>query len=72
MARGRRRRFPCQPHWRPGPPDCCKLAGELGGLPLALEQAVAYIQAAGDSLASYLALFRQRRSHLLARATATG
>ena len=28
---------------------------ELGGLPLALEQAAAYIQATGDSLAGYLA-----------------
>ena len=36
-----------------------ELAGELGGLPLALEQAAAYIQASGDSLAGYLALFRR-------------
>ena len=38
-----------------------ELADELGGLPLALEQAAAYMQASGDSLAGYLALFRQRR-----------
>ena len=36
------------------------LAGELGGLPLALEQAAAYILATAGSLAGYLALFRQR------------
>ena len=44
-----------------------ELAGELGGLPLALEQAAAYIQATGDDLAGYLAVFRQRRADLLAR-----
>ena len=43
------------------------LAVELGGLPLALEQAAAYIQATGGSLAGYLALFQQRRADLLAR-----
>jgi hypothetical protein len=32
-----------------------ELAGELGGLPLALEQAAAYVQASGDTLAGYLA-----------------
>jgi hypothetical protein len=36
-----------------------ELAVELGGLPLALEQAAAYIRASLDSLAGYLALFRQ-------------
>jgi hypothetical protein len=49
-----------------------KLAVELGGLPLALEQAAAYIQASDDSLAGYLALFRQRRPEMLARGVATG
>ena len=49
-----------------------ELARELGGLPLALEQAAAYIQASGDSLAGYLALFRQRRTELLARGEPTG
>ena len=49
-----------------------ELAIELGGLPLALEQAAAYIQASGDSLAGYLALFRQRRPDMLARGEPTG
>src|SRR5215813_14212933 len=34
-----------------------ELAGELGGLPLALEQVAAYVQASGESVAGYLALF---------------
>ena len=49
-----------------------ELAGELGGLPLALEQAAAYVQASGKSLAVYLALFRQRRPDLLGRGEPTG
>jgi hypothetical protein len=49
-----------------------ELSVELGGLPLALEQAAAYVQASGDSLARYLALFRQRRADLLARGEPTG
>jgi len=48
------------------------LAGELGGLPLALEGAAAYTQASGDSLAGYLSLFRQRRADLLRRGEPTG
>jgi hypothetical protein len=48
------------------------LAGELGGLPLALEQAAAYIQATGITLAAYLALFRDRQADLLARGQAAG
>ena len=48
------------------------LAGELGNLPLALEQAGAYIQATRDSLAGYLGLFRQRRPDMLARGKAIG
>jgi len=43
------------------------LAGELGGLPLALEQAGAYIQATGDTLAAYLAEYERRRADLLLR-----
>ena len=43
-----------------------KLADELGGLPLALEQVGAYTQAAGDRLAGSLESFRQRRAYLLA------
>ena len=49
-----------------------ELAGELGGLPLALEQAAAYVQASGDSLTGYLASFRQRRADLLGRGEPTG
>jgi hypothetical protein len=55
---------------RTGDPDsqsAAALAAELGGLPLALEQAAAYIQAATTTLAGYLALFRDRRADLLAR-----
>ena len=48
------------------------LASELGWLPLALEQAAAYIYASGDSLAGYLALFRRRRTEMLARGEPTG
>ena len=48
------------------------LAGELGGLPLALEQAAAYIQASVTTLAEYLSAFRDRRSDLLARGEAAG
>jgi Tetratricopeptide repeat len=44
-----------------------ELAKELGGLPLALEQAGAYVQASGGSLAGYLALFVGRRPEMLAR-----
>ena len=40
------------------------LAEELGGLPLALEQAGAYILAKGISLGEYLELFRTRRKEL--------
>ena len=49
-----------------------ELAAELGGLPLALEQAAAYMQATGTTLARYLALFRERQSDLLARGEAAG
>ena len=54
---------------RSGDPDkqaALELAGELDGLPLALEQAAAFIPASGYSLAGYLASFRQRRNDLLA------
>ena len=49
-----------------------ELATQLGGLPLALEQAAAYIQATGTSLAKYVALFGDRRADLLARGKAVG
>ena len=42
-----------------------ELAHEMGGLPLALEQAAAYMVAVGDSLADYLALFQEGRAELL-------
>jgi len=48
------------------------LAGELGGLPLALEQAAAYMQAAGRGISEYLGLFREHRTELLARGDPTG
>ncbi len=41
-----------------------ELAEELGDLPLALEQAAAYIEGAGVSVGDYLQLFRTRRSEL--------
>src|SRR5581483_4645607 len=40
------------------------LAKEFGYLPLALEQAGAYVEAAGETLAGYLELFRTRRQEL--------
>ena len=50
-----------------------ELAAELGGLPLALEQAAAYMQATGTSLARVPAdLFRARQAELLARGEAAG
>jgi hypothetical protein len=49
-----------------------ELAEELGGLPLALEQAAAYMQGTGTSLARYLPLFRARQADLLARGEAAG
>ncbi|MHB8068046.1 MAG: FxSxx-COOH system tetratricopeptide repeat protein [Desulfobaccales bacterium] len=42
-----------------------ELAQELGDLPLALEQAAAYMEACCQSLSGYLKLFRQRRQELL-------
>ena len=60
---------------RTGDPDqqaAIELAGELGGLPLALEQAAAYIQATGGTLAEYLRLFREHRDAMLARGEPTG
>jgi Tetratricopeptide repeat len=63
---------------RTGDPDsqtAATLAEQLGGLPLALEQAAAYIQAAqvtGTTLAGYLSLFRVRQADLLARGQAAG
>ena len=41
-------------------------------MPLALEQAAAYMQATGTTLARYLPLFRARQADLLARGEALG
>ena len=49
-----------------------ELAGELGGLPLALEQAGAYMQASGRGVGEYLGLFRARRGTLLDRGDPAG
>jgi hypothetical protein len=60
---------------RTGDPDQAtahELAVELGGLPLALEQAAAYMQATGTLLGGYLRLFRARQADLLARGEAAG
>jgi len=60
---------------RTGSPDAAAagdLAGELGGLPLALEQAAAYMTASGRDMPGYLELFRRRRRELLARGEAAG
>jgi len=43
------------------------ISTELGGLPLALDQAGAYIEETRCGLASYLDLYRQRRAELLNR-----
>ena len=48
------------------------LAVEMGGLPLALEQAAAYLLAVGGRLADYLDMFRGRRPGLLARGEPIG
>ena len=44
-----------------------ELADELGGLPLALEQAAAYMESTGRGIGQYLGLFRRRRAELLGR-----
>ena len=59
---------------RTGDPDgqaAENLPEELGGLPLALEQAATYIQAIGTTLADYLSMFRDR-ADLLAHGQAAG
>ena len=48
------------------------LAEALGGLPLALEQAAAYVQATGATLARYLAWFQKRQAELLSRGQPAG
>jgi hypothetical protein len=49
-----------------------ELAGELGGLPLALEQAAAYMRATGRTISDYLGLFRDWRAELMARGDPAG
>ena len=49
-----------------------ELAAELGGLPLALEQAGAYMQASGRGIGEYLGLFRARRAELLGKGDPAG
>jgi tetratricopeptide (TPR) repeat protein len=44
-----------------------QISTALGGLPLALDQAGAYLEETGCGLASYLDLYRQRRAELLKR-----
>jgi tetratricopeptide (TPR) repeat protein len=44
------------------------LAEQLGDLPLALEQAAAYLEQTGMPLAAYLAAYQRRREQLLAKA----
>jgi len=44
-----------------------KLAEALGDLPLALEQAAAFIEATGESVSGYLRMFRERQAELLKR-----
>lgn len=57
----------------PDPPDeadavaAAEVAAELGGLPLALEQAAAYLQETSRTLPQYRVLLGQRRAELLAR-----
>ena len=60
---------------RTGDPDqqaARELADLLGGLPLALEQAAAYLQATGETLAGYLALFQKQPAGLLVRGEPAG
>jgi hypothetical protein len=54
------------------PQPARQLAAELGGLPLALEQAAAYMLTVGRDIADYLALYRQRRAEMLARGDPAG
>jgi tetratricopeptide (TPR) repeat protein/class 3 adenylate cyclase len=46
----------------------CELAADLGNLPLALEQAAAYIAETAASFSAYLSAFRKRRVTLLEKA----
>ena len=48
-----------------------EIAQEMDGLPLALEQAGAYIEMTSRDLSTYLALYRRRRSTLLKRGSSS-
>lgn len=49
-----------------------ELVAQLGGLPLALEEACAYMDATGRSIASYLKLFQSHHHALLSRSRPRG
>ena len=51
--------------------DADELADALGDLPLALEQAAAYMEERAVSIADYLKLFQERRAELLVRGKPT-
>ena len=55
---------------RDEPAAAAELCGALGDLPLALEQAGAYIESTASSIAEYLALYRSRPRELLNDAVA--
>jgi Tetratricopeptide repeat/NB-ARC domain len=60
-------------HAAPTDRDTAKeISQELDGLPLALEQAGAYIETSSCDLSTYLALYRRRRSILLKRGSSFG
>jgi tetratricopeptide (TPR) repeat protein len=44
-----------------------EISKELGGLPLALDQAGAYLEETGESLSGYLTIFKEERATLLKR-----
>jgi tetratricopeptide (TPR) repeat protein len=49
-----------------------QVSQELGGLPLALDQAGAYLEATGTALATYQQIYQQHRTTLLAQRQAQG
>ena len=49
-----------------------QVSQELGGLPLALDQAGAYLEATGTPLATYQQIYQQHRTDLLAERRAQG
>ena len=49
-----------------------QVSQELGGLPLALDQAGAYLEATGTALAAYQQIYQQHRTALLAQRRAQG